>query len=86
MVTLFTDTLGCLQTHLNGTRLWVGMKTMLVASGSCQNIDISVFNSFRNLENLCILTHLLEEVVEGEKQLRCVSCFTIFSDYEYVLI
>lgn len=39
MVTLFTDTLGCLQTHLNGTRLWVGMKTMLVASSSCQNID-----------------------------------------------
>ena len=59
MVTLFTDTLGCLQTHLNGTNLWVWRKTMLVASSRCQNIDMyksRVFNSFWNLENLYILT------------------------------
>lgn len=42
MVTLFTDTLGCLQTHLNGTSLWVGRRTKLVASSRCQNIDIRV--------------------------------------------
>lgn len=42
MVTLFTDTLSCLQTHLNGTNLWAMRKTMLVASSRCHNIDIRV--------------------------------------------